>query len=98
MPSLMGYAQRHSAHFRLSGFAFSVSGFLHAGQTRISSRSWGIMCTILAPSPRSRNRTAKKTVATVSRRQNRRCLAQFAESDGFGYNCIVPRIHKWFHG
>src|ERR1700722_16184213 len=39
MPSLMGYARRHSAHFRLSGFARNVSGFLHAGQTRISSRS-----------------------------------------------------------
>jgi hypothetical protein len=43
MSSRTGYTRRHSAHFKAASFPTTVRGFLHAGQTRISSRSLGIM-------------------------------------------------------
>ena len=43
IPSCIGYTRRHSPHFKLGGFSFRMSGFLQAGQTRMSSRSGGIM-------------------------------------------------------
>ena len=43
MSSRTGYTRRHSAHFRLSPSACKASGFLQTGQTRISSKSCGIM-------------------------------------------------------
>ena len=43
MSSRTGYTLRHSAHFRLDPSLFCVSGFLHAGHTRISIRSSGII-------------------------------------------------------
>ena len=42
-PSRTGYTRRHPAHFRASGADLSSSGFLQAGQTRRSSKSWAIM-------------------------------------------------------
>jgi hypothetical protein len=43
MPSRTGYTRPHSVHARASGSTFRTSGFLHVGQTSISSRSLGIM-------------------------------------------------------
>jgi hypothetical protein len=43
MPSWIGYTRRHPLHFRLGGFSRNASACLQAGQTRMSSRSCGIM-------------------------------------------------------
>ena len=45
MLSRTGYTRWHSTHFRLSPVSFCTSGFLHAGQTSMSSRSWETMRT-----------------------------------------------------
>jgi hypothetical protein len=45
--SRTGYTRPHSVHFSASGSTFRTSGFLHTGQTKISSSSWGIMLRIL---------------------------------------------------
>ena len=45
--SFTGYTRRHCLHFRLSGFSRYSSGCLHAGHTRISSKSAGIMNSIV---------------------------------------------------
>ena len=42
-PSRTGYTLRHAVHFSASGADLSSSGFLHAGHTRRSSKSWAIM-------------------------------------------------------
>lgn len=42
MLSRTGYTRRHWAHFNPSPLFLTVSGFLHAGQTRMSSSSLGI--------------------------------------------------------
>jgi len=48
MLSRMGYTRRQAPHLRLSPFSLSTSGFLQAGQTRISSSSLAIMATFYA--------------------------------------------------
>src|SRR5580692_115157 len=43
MSSFIAYTRRHCLHFKLSGFSRYSRGCLHAGQTRISSKSLAIM-------------------------------------------------------
>ena len=47
MLSCTRYTRLQAPHLRFSGFSRCMRGFLHAGQTRISSRSSGIMGSIL---------------------------------------------------
>ncbi len=55
--SRTGYTRLHSAHFRLVPSAFSVSGFLHTGHTRMSINSFSIIAALYA-ADYSRNRFA----------------------------------------
>ena len=96
MPSLMGYARRHSAHFRLFGVRLrNVSGFLHAGQTKNIKQILRNHASIpLAPRrPTLETGPQKKTIAVRSLATEIGIPPLVAQSDRFGYNCIVPQIH-----
>ena len=58
MSSRTGYTRRQAVHFKLSPFSFSISGFLHTGQTSISSKSLDIMRAILRRSSSTGQREA----------------------------------------
>src|SRR6267154_3585838 len=66
IPSCIGYTRWHSPHFKLGGFSLKTSAFLQAGQTRMSSRSCGIMTNHstpdAAPKPHAHLRSEERRV------------------------------------